>query len=66
MITRKLAPALAAGCSSVIKAPAETPLSALAICVLCEQVGIPAGIVNVVTVSKGAREAACGLELCEK
>lgn len=66
MITRKLAPALAAGCSVVIKAPAETPLSALAMCVLAERVGIPAGVVNCITVDKGDREVACGLELCEK
>lgn len=65
MISRKLAPALAAGCTMVIKAPAETPLSALAICSLAEKVGIPAGVLNVVTVSKGEREAACGAELCE-
>ncbi|ORX39809.1 Aldehyde/histidinol dehydrogenase [Kockovaella imperatae] len=63
MITRKAAPALAAGCTIVIKAPAETPLSALAICALAERVGIPAGVVNVVTVAKGEREQACGLEL---
>lgn len=66
MITRKLAPALAAGCTMVIKAPAETPLSALAICVLADKVGIPAGVINVVTVSKGEREAECGEELCTK
>jgi succinate-semialdehyde dehydrogenase/glutarate-semialdehyde dehydrogenase len=66
MITRKLAPALAAGCTVVIKAPAETPFSALAMCVLCERAGIPKGVVNCVTVDKGEREAACGLELCEK
>lgn len=66
MITRKMAPALAAGCTVVIKAPAETPLSALAMCVLCERVGIPPGVVNVVTMDKGQREIAAGLELCEK
>lgn len=66
MITRKMAPALAAGCTVVIKAPAETPLSALAMCALVEQVGIPRGVVNCVTVEKGEKEAACGLELCEK
>ncbi|RSH82895.1 succinate semialdehyde dehydrogenase NADP+ linked [Saitozyma podzolica] len=65
MITRKMAPALAAGCTMVIKAPAETPLSALAMCALAERVGIPPGVVNCVTVEKGEREAACGLELCE-
>ena len=66
MITRKIAPALAAGCTVIIKAPAETPLSALALCGFFERVGIPKGVVNVVTVEKGEREAACGLEFCER
>lgn len=66
MITRKMAPALAAGCSVVIKAPGETPLSALSLCVLAERVGIPAGVVNVVVMDKGDREADCGAELCER
>ena len=48
MITRKCAPALAAGCPVVIKPAAETPLSALAIAELADQAGIPAGIMNVV------------------
>ena len=48
MITRKCAPALAAGCPVVIKPAAETPLSALAIAELAEQAGIPEGILNVV------------------
>jgi len=48
MITRKCAPALAAGCPVVIKPAAETPLSALAIAELAEQAGIPKGIINVV------------------
>lgn len=65
MITRKMAPAVAAGCTVVIKAPAETPLSALAMCVLADRVGIPAGVVNCVTVDKGERETACGVEMCE-
>ncbi|MCB6184816.1 NADP-dependent succinate-semialdehyde dehydrogenase [Leeia sp. TBRC 13508] len=49
MITRKAAPALAAGCTMVIKPATQTPLSALAIAVLAERAGIPAGVVNVVT-----------------
>ena len=49
MITRKAGPALAAGCSIVIKPASETPLSALALCELAERAGIPAGVVNVVT-----------------
>ncbi|WP_396203253.1 NAD-dependent succinate-semialdehyde dehydrogenase [Gemmatimonas sp.] len=48
MITRKVAPALAAGCPVVIKPPAETPLTALALAVLAEQAGLPAGVLNVV------------------
>lgn len=48
MITRKLAPALAAGCTCVCKPAAETPLSALALCVLAEEAGIPKGVINVV------------------
>lgn len=54
MITRKVGPALAAGCTVVLKPAAETPLSALAIAVLAEQVGIPAGVINVVSSSKSA------------
>ncbi|MCO5606756.1 hypothetical protein L7F22_060946 [Adiantum nelumboides] len=52
-------PALAAGCTVVIKAPAETPYSALAIIELAERVGVPKGVINV------EREAAVGKELCE-
>ncbi|AOM42725.1 NAD-dependent succinate-semialdehyde dehydrogenase [Xenorhabdus hominickii] len=49
MITRKVGPALAAGCTVVLKPAAETPLSALALAVLAEQAGIPAGVLNIVT-----------------
>ena len=49
MITRKAAPALAAGCPVVIKPAAETPLSALALAVLAEEAGIPPGVFNIVT-----------------
>lgn len=49
MITRKVGPALAAGCTVVIKPASETPLSALALAALAEQAGIPKGVVNVVT-----------------
>jgi succinate-semialdehyde dehydrogenase/glutarate-semialdehyde dehydrogenase len=49
MITRKAAPALAAGCTIVIKPANETPLSAFALAALAEQAGIPAGVVNIVT-----------------
>lgn len=65
MITRKLAPALAAGCTAVIKAPAETPFTSLAITKLAEQVGFPKGVINVITCSKGENEIAVGKELCE-
>ncbi|PWN46130.1 putative UGA2-succinate semialdehyde dehydrogenase [Ceraceosorus guamensis] len=65
MVTRKLGPALAAGCTMVIKAPAETPFSSLAFGHLCEKVGIPKGVVNIVTCAKGETEAAVGKELCE-
>jgi succinate-semialdehyde dehydrogenase/glutarate-semialdehyde dehydrogenase len=49
MIARKLGAALAAGCTIVIKPASQTPFSALAWGVLCEQAGIPAGVVNIVT-----------------
>ena len=49
MITRKAAPALAAGCTMIIKPAIETPFSALALAVLAEQAGIPAGVIQVVT-----------------
>jgi len=54
MITRKAAPALAAGCSVVIKPASETPLSALALAELAHRAGIPAGVLNVVAGSSGA------------
>ena len=60
MITRKLAPALAAGCSVVVKPAEATPLCALALAWLAERAGIPAGVVNVVTT---ARPAVVGAEL---
>ncbi|KAF2019918.1 succinate-semialdehyde dehydrogenase [Aaosphaeria arxii CBS 175.79] len=49
MITRKAGPALAAGCSVVVKAPAEAPLTALALAELAHRAGIPKGVVNVIT-----------------
>ena len=49
MITRKVAPALAAGCTVVIKPSEFTPFSALALGVLAERAGIPAGVINIVT-----------------
>ena len=49
MITRKVAPALAAGCTIVVKPSEFTPFSALALGVLAERAGIPAGVLNIVT-----------------
>lgn len=49
MITRKAAPALAAGCTMVLKPAMETPLTALALAVLAERAGIPKGVFNIVT-----------------
>ena len=54
MITRKCAPALAVGCPVVVKPAEDTPLSALALAVLAERAGIPAGVFNVVTARHGA------------
>ena len=48
MLTRKIAPALAAGCTVVCKPASETPLSALAIAALAERAGIPKGVINIV------------------
>lgn len=49
MITRKVAPALAAGCTVVIKPAPQTPFSALALAWLAEEAGLPAGVMNLVT-----------------
>jgi succinate-semialdehyde dehydrogenase/glutarate-semialdehyde dehydrogenase len=49
MITRKAGPALAAGCTMVLKPASQTPFSALALAALAERAGIPAGVLNVVT-----------------
>lgn len=49
MVTRKVAPALAAGCTVVLKPAEQTPLTALALARLLEEAGLPAGVVNVVT-----------------
>ncbi len=49
MITRKVAPAIAVGCTVVVKPAEQTPLTALALAVLAERAGIPAGVFNVVT-----------------
>jgi succinate-semialdehyde dehydrogenase/glutarate-semialdehyde dehydrogenase len=54
MLTRKAGPALAAGCTMVCKPASSTPYSAIALCVLAERAGIPAGVLNIVTGSSGA------------
>src|SRR5699024_629510 len=54
MITRKCAPALAAGCTVVIKPAEATPLTALALVKLAEQAGFPEGVINIVTASRPA------------
>jgi succinate-semialdehyde dehydrogenase/glutarate-semialdehyde dehydrogenase len=60
MLSRKIGPALAAGCTAVIKPASQTPYSGIAWGVLCEEVGFPKGVVNVVTGSAGE----IGDELC--
>ncbi len=62
MITRKVAPALAAGCTVVIKPAELTPLTALAAAELAQRAGLPAGVINVVT---GLDAPAIGRVLCE-
>ena len=62
MITRKAAPALAAGCAFVGRPAAETPLSATVMGVLAERAGIPKGVFNIVTSS---RSSDVGKEFCE-
>ncbi|MGC2413315.1 MAG: NADP-dependent succinate-semialdehyde dehydrogenase [Stellaceae bacterium] len=54
MITRKAGPALAAGCTMVVKPASQTPLSALALAELSERAGVPAGVFSVVSGSAGA------------
>ncbi|EQB13185.1 NAD-dependent succinate-semialdehyde dehydrogenase [Novosphingobium lindaniclasticum] len=49
MVTRKVAPALAAGCAIIVKPAPETPLTALALAALAEEAGLPAGLLSVVT-----------------
>lgn len=51
MITRKIAPAIAAGCTAVVKPAEDTPLSALALAALAQDAGLPPGVLNIVTTS---------------
>ncbi|MBN3846624.1 NAD-dependent succinate-semialdehyde dehydrogenase [Paraburkholderia sp. Ac-20342] len=60
MLTRKIGPALAAGCTIVLKPASQTPFSALALCVLAERAGVPRGVLSCVT----GNAAAIGDELC--
>jgi len=53
MITRKAGPALAAGCTMVIKPASQTPFSALALCELAERAGVPKGVIGVITGASG-------------
>lgn len=64
MITRKVAPALAAGCTIVVKPAQQTPLSALAVAELAMRAGIPAGVLNVVT-ADAESSILVGKRLCE-
>jgi succinate-semialdehyde dehydrogenase/glutarate-semialdehyde dehydrogenase len=63
MITRKVAPAVAAGCTIVIKPAEQTPLSALAIAELAHRAGLPPGVINIVT-ADAARSIEVGNVLC--
>ena len=68
MITRKVAPALAVGCSVGLRPPTLTPLSALALAYLAQEAGIPAGVFNIVmgTDSSGMGKELCSNELVRK
>lgn len=61
MITRKAAPALAAGCAMIVKPATQTPFSALALAELAERAGVPAGVFNVIT----GESAPLGEALCD-
>ena len=63
MITRKVAPALAAGCPVIIKPAEQTPLSALALAELAQRAGMPAGVLNVLT-ADATQSIAIGQVLC--
>ena len=62
MITRKVGPALAAGCAMIVRPPSQTPLSALALAVLADRAGLPKGILSVIPSSKASP---IGKEFCE-
>lgn len=62
MATRKIAPALAAGCTVVLKPASQTPLTSLAIAELLVRAGVPDGVVNVVTSTRSGEVVTCWLE----
>ena len=64
MITRKVAPAIAAGCTIVIKPAEQTPLSALALAELAKEAGIPDGVINIVT-ADAKNSVEIGKVLCD-
>lgn len=64
MITRKVAPAIAAGCTIVIKPAEQTPLSALAVAELAHRAGLPPGVINIIT-ADAERSIEVGKLLCE-
>ena len=65
MIARKIAPALAAGCSVVAKPAEDTPLTALALAALAEEAGVPAGVINIVTASRAHAAAVVDVWLAD-
>ena len=64
MITRKVAPALAAGCTIIVKPAEQTPLSALALAELAHRAGVPAGVLNILT-ADAQRSIEIGKVLCD-
>jgi succinate-semialdehyde dehydrogenase/glutarate-semialdehyde dehydrogenase len=68
MITRKAAPALASGCTIVLKPPMQTPLTAIALAELGVEAGLPAGVFNIVTTSQARRvgDVLCASPLVRK
>ena len=69
MLARKVGPALAAGCTTVVKTDGETPFSGNAMAVLAERAGVPKGVINVITSLKGTPEIGklfCKSEIIQK
>lgn len=63
MITRKMGPAFAAGCPVLLKPSEEAPMSALALCAIAQEAGVPAGVINCLTVAREETEAV-GMAIC--